>query len=745
MLMPKRVLFLLGLLWLSAASWADSGDRIMLPQARFSTGDHSAWKDPGFDDHEWKVLDTSRYYEEQGFAGYDGYSWYRIHVVIPSSLKDTSPWQERLQVFLASIDDVDQTYFNGVKIGQTGRMPEDPGGYDSQYQARRDYHVDLRSELVRWDRDNVIAVRVYDGGGGGGFHKGQPYLKMAQKIEGVALDPTQSSTRFLPNGRSSTTLKIANGFPVAQSGQLEISVKDGATGRVLQRQQQALQIAPMGSSQVAINTASRAGIQVTYRYLDTASGKTLEATQALPYLLTPPERPTPAIHGASVLGARAGRPLLYKIAATGRAPLRYSVSQLPAGLQLDDKTGVISGALAADGTYTMQLQARNALGQATRAFSIVVGDTLALTPPMGWNSWTAHGTGVSDALIRQAAQALIATGLAAHGWNYVNIDDGWEAQARNAQGEIVGNEKFPDMQALGDFLHQRGLKFGIYSSPGAFTCGHFLGSLGHERQDAASYARWGVDYLKYDLCSYADTMSKQPTLAEHQKPYQVMAQALQEAPRDVVFSLCQYGLKEVWNWGADVRGNLWRTTWDVEDSWDSVAKIGFAQAPYSAAAGPGHWNDPDTLVVGQLGWGNALHPSRLTPDEQYTQVSLWSLLAAPLLIGNDLSHMDAFTRNLLSNDEVIAINQDALGHAAQRVFQDQDWQVWVKDIEGGRKAVGVFNLGEEYRSFRLLPGLLGKTSFSKLRDAWRQRDLGRSAGGITLSAPAHGMALVIVE
>ncbi len=716
-----------------------------MPQARFSTGDNSEWKEPGFDDRGWKEINTSQYYEEQGFAGYDGYSWYRIHVVIPSSFKGTSFWQERLQVFLASIDDVDETFFNGVKIGQTGRMPTDPGGYDSQYQARRDYHVDLRSDIVRWDRDNVIAVRVYDGGGGGGFHKGPPYLRMAEKVDGVRLDPTRSITRFQPGKRATTTLAVVNEFPVAQDGSLEVIVKDAVSGITLQRQQKALQIEPMGTRLMPISTPARAGIQLSWRYQDLVTGKRVESMQVLPYLLTPPDSPRPAIHGASVVGARPGRPLLYQIAATGRAPLRYAAAPLPQGLRLDAKTGVISGSVAARGTYKVQLQARNALGRAERTISIVVGDTLALTPPMGWNSWTAHGTGVSDALIRKAAQALIDSGLTAHGWNYVNIDDGWEADKRNADGTISGNEKFPDMRALGDFLHARGLKFGIYSSPGPFTCGRFLGTLGHEQQDANSYARWGVDYLKYDLCSYSDTMSPQQTLAEHQKPYQVMGDILRELPRDVVFSLCQYGMKDVWNWGASVGGNAWRTTWDIEDSWDSVLKIGFSQSPYAASAGPGHWNDPDTLVVGKVGWGNTLHASRLTPDEQYSQLSLWSLLAAPLLIGNDLSSLDAFTLNLLTNDEVIAINQDPLGRAARRVFQDQDWQVWVKELAGGRLAVGVFNMGAQFRSFRLEPAMLGKTGSLRIRDAWRQKELGTFPSGLTLSAPAHGVALYLVH
>ncbi len=726
-----------------ANACAGADDKIPLPQARFATGDNSAWKDPDLDDRAWNQINTHDYYENQGYPGYDGYSWYRIHVLIPSSFKTTSHWPQRLRVFLSAIDDADETFFNGVRIGKTGRMPEDPGGYDSQYQAQRDYHLDLHGDVVRWDRDNVIAIRVYDGGGGGGFYKGTPYLKMAEKIEGVRLDTAQATHRFLGTKRLRSTLTVVNSYPVAQVGSIEYEVRDAASGRSLQRHKQPLNMAAMGTSQLQFTTPARPGIEVAYRYRDAATGQQLAVTQVLPYLLTPAQSLQPAIHGASVLGARPTSPLLYRIAATGRAPLRYAVAQLPAGLSLDPKQGVISGSIATRGTYKLELQVSNALGRATRELSIVVGDQIALTPPMGWNSWTAYGVGVSDALMRKAASDLIASGLAAHGWNYVNIDDGWESAQRSADGEISGNERFPDMRALGDYLHARGLKFGIYSSPGAFTCGRYLGTLGHERQDAWAYARWGVDYLKYDLCSYTDTMSKEQTLAEHQKPYQLMGEILRELPRDVNFSLCQYGEKDVWNWGESVGANSWRTTWDVEDNWESVVKIGFSQSPYAKAAGPGHWNDPDTLVLGRLGWGNALHPSRLTPDEQYSQVSLWSLLAAPLLIGNDLSSIDAFTLNLLTNDEVIAINQDRLGQAAQRVFEDQDWQVWVKPLEGGRKAVGVFNLGSQFRTFKLTPAMAGMDRAGKLRDAWRKKDLGAFGEGITVSAPAHGLALLV--
>jgi hypothetical protein len=431
-----------------------------------------------------------------------------------------------------------------------------------------------------------------------------------------------------------------------------------------------------------------------------------------------------------------------KVAATGRAPLTFSATSLPAGLKIDPVSGLITGVVASNGEHAVTLTVRNTLGTARDTLTIRIGDTLALTPPMGWNSWNAFGLGVDDARVREAADSLLSSGLAAHGWNYLNVDDGWESAARSGDGSIHGNEKFPDMVALGSYLHSRGLKFGIYSSPGPLTCGRFLGSLDHERQDAESYASWGVDYLKYDLCSYEDLMSPEKTLAEHQSPYRLMGEALRAQPRDIVFSLCQYGNRDVWKWGASVGGNAWRLGGDIEDTWPSLLEIIARQDTPAPYASSGHWNDPDMLVVGRVGWGGAPRPSRLTPDEQYSHMSLWSLLAAPLLLGNDLSQLDAFTRNLLTNDEVLAIDQDALGSAARRVLDRDGWQIWARDLSDGSRAIGIFNFGDGFRSLALDPATLGVAGNAALRDVWRQKALGPLTPGFSAHVPAHGVLLV---
>ena len=357
--------------------------------------------------------------------------------------------------------------------------------------------------------------------------------------------------------------------------------------------------------------------------------------------------PQPAIHGPRITGSTPGCPFLFLIPATGAKPLTFSARNLPEGLTLDAATGIISGTLKQDGTTVVDLSVKNALGESHRKLTIVGGKhKLALTPPLGWNSWNCWAGAVSDEKVRAAADAMVASGLAAHGFQYVNIDDCWEGK-RDANGEIQGNEKFPDMKALADYVHGKGLRFGIYSSPGPETCAGFEASWQHEQQDANTYAKWGVDYLKYDWCSYGRVAPPNPDLAAMQKPYRVMREALDHCGRDIVFSLCQYGMGDVWKWGAEVGGNCWRTTGDIRDEWGSMSGIGFAQTGHERFAGPGHWNDTDMLVVGKVGWGPVQHQTKLKPDEQLTHITLWCLQAAPLLIGCNMAALDEFTIALL--------------------------------------------------------------------------------------------------
>jgi alpha-galactosidase len=478
-----------------------------------------------------------------------------------------------------------------------------------------------------------------------------------------------------------------------------------------------------------------------------------------PYILTPVVSLKPRINGAKVYGARPGHPFLYRIAASGKKPMVYNVSKLPAGLKIDRNTGIISGALLSAGETKILVSVKNELGMARRELKIMGGENISLTPAMGWNSWNCFAEAVDATKVKAAADAMISSGLVDHGWSYINIDDCWEIKpgsndpllsgaTRDANGMIRSNKKFPNMNELTDYVHKLGLKAGIYSSPGETTCGGYTASYGYEEMDARQWANWGFDYIKYDWCSYYkfyDTTKDTSNLAELQKPYRALGEGLKKVNRDIVYSLCQYGMGNVGKWGRTVGGNSWRISRDVHDTWTSMSGIGFAQAGKEVNAGPGHWNDADMLVIGMVGWGPKLRQTRLSADEQYTHVSLWSLLASPLLIGCDMTRMDAFTKNLLTNDEVIEINQDPLGKQASRVYVKGKLEIWVKDMEDGSKAVGLFNRGIFPKTIKADWKAIGVRGKQLLHDAWRQKDLGTHNNFYTTELPAHGVKLLIVK
>jgi alpha-galactosidase len=499
---------------------------------------------------------------------------------------------------------------------------------------------------------------------------------------------------------------------------------------------------------------------------------TVSRVTPAPYILTPPPPARPRINGARVFGVRPGSPFLFAVPATGDRPMKFAARGLPAGLRIDSETGHITGILNEPGSYVVTLVAENVKGRASRTLRIVCGDRIALTPPMGWNSWNCFAGEVSAQRVKGAATAMVKTGLINHGWTYVNVDDFWQRHrdttdptlngpARDEDGRILPNARFGDMKALADYIHGLGLKAGLYSSPGPWTCGGCAGSYGHERQDAETYAAWGYDYLKYDWCSYgglteglAAADPKLPSVSWGKgssdreiarAPYQVMGDHLRRQPRDIVYSLCQYGMSSVWEWGGAVGGNCWRTTGDITGTWTSMSRIALAQDEAAAWARPGNWNDPDMLILGVIGWGNP-QPTRLTPDEQYLHFSLWCLFSAPLLIGCDLEKLDPFTLSLLTNDEVIALDQDPLGQQARCVDTVGDVRVYRKPLEDGSVAVGFCNFGRQpaelsYDNLARL-GLSGR---QQVRDLWRQQDLGTvTIGGepLPLKIPTHGIVLL---
>jgi alpha-galactosidase len=465
----------------------------------------------------------------------------------------------------------------------------------------------------------------------------------------------------------------------------------------------------------------------------------------------------PHINYPRITGATPGRPFQFLIPASGDAPLTYAARNLPAGLTLDAKTGIITGSLKAEGSTVVDLTVTNANGRATGQLTIVGGQhKLALTPALGWNSWNVWGGIVDDPKVRAAADGMLSSGLAAQGYTYINIDDAWEggwrklpnnrhdvAAGRDANGEIVTNEKFPDMKGLVDYIHSKGLKAGIYSGPGNTTCQGLMASLGHEEQDARTWAKWGFDYLKYDWCGSPGNANTNSPLDVLQKPYRLMRSVLDLLDRDVVFSLCQYGWGNVWEWGADVGGNSWRVTGDITDTWPSMSGIGFQQTGHEKYAGPGHWNDTDMLVVGRVGWGRSEpRDTQLTPNEQITHISLWALQGAPMLIGADMSQLDPFTIDVLGNPEVLSVSQDQLGKVIGRIFGDGRTDIWARKMNDGTLAVGLFNRGPEPTTIAVKLADLGLTGSQPVRDLWMHKDLTSANGQFSAVVPRHGAVLV---
>ncbi|MFT4093223.1 MAG: glycoside hydrolase family 27 protein [Niabella sp.] len=499
-------------------------------------------------------------------------------------------------------------------------------------------------------------------------------------------------------------------------------------------------------------------------------------------ILTPPVSDTPRINIPLLLGVRPNHPVLFKVPVTGRKPVGIKLLQVPKGCHYDEASGSLVGVVAQKGDYKFTIIAENALGKDSVTVILRVGDTISLTPPMGWSSWSCFGSDVTEKDIRQAADFIVKTGLINYGWSYINIDDCWmnrpslndpvfsikdslttkfEAKedlrkrlsrmrfneseligkVRDSAGNILSNKDFPDMKRLTDYIHSIGLKAGIYTSPGHVTCQNYIGSYGHELQDAIQFAKWGFDYLKYDWCGYS-LLAADRSVANLKTPYQLMNNALKQVQRDIVYSICEYGWGDVWKWGAQVGGNLWRTTSDIRDTWASISEIGFSMHGKEAYAGPGRWNDPDQLVVGYVGWSKSPRPTYLSPNEQYTQMSLWALLSAPLFIGADLTRLDSFTVKLLSNAEVIAINQDTLGYQGSRMLAKEPVQVWKKKLSDGSFAIGIFNTGDDPVLYDLYFKEIGLQGNWSVRDVWRQKDIKTSGSLLKQRINRHGVLLL---
>jgi alpha-galactosidase len=348
---------------------------------------------------------------------------------------------------------------------------------------------------------------------------------------------------------------------------------------------------------------------------------------------------------------------------------------------------------------------------------------------MGWNSWNKFGPDITDKIIRDQADAMVSSGMMAAGYKYINIDEGWEG-TRDAQGILHPNPAFPDMKALAAYVHAKGLKIGIYTSPGPKACGGREGSYGHEDQDARMFAGWDMDYLKYDWCTAGTVYQRE----QYPLALRKMSEALNKAGRPMVYSI--HGRGAVWQYSAAQGAQMWRTTGDINDTYARMLAIGFGQEGLEMFAGSGHWNDPDMLEVGNGG---------MKPNEYRMHMSLWCLLAAPLIAGNDLTSMTPETVSILTNPEVIAIDQDAAGKQGHRIMEQGAIVLMMKPLADGSKAVGFFNREQGVVTVTVQFADIGLAASASVRDLWARKDLGKFQSSFTTDVPEHGTVLVKIH
>jgi alpha-galactosidase len=472
---------------------------------------------------------------------------------------------------------------------------------------------------------------------------------------------------------------------------------------------------------------------------------------------------TPVINPPAITGNYPGTPFLFTIPTDGERPIHWTAKGLPQGLTLDESTGIITGIVKERGAWDVEITASNSHGTGKGKLKILTGDLLALTPPMGWNSWNTFDSHISDSLIRQVADSMVANGMRDAGYQYINIDDYWQLVERDSAGRIrVNREKFPDgIKAVADYVHSKGLKLGIYSDAAGLTCGGVAGSYGHETEDAADFAAWGIDLLKYDYCNAPPPRDSAITR------YKRMSEALRGTGRSIVFSICEWGEggipphgqaggRKPWEWAAEAGGSYWRTTLDIRNAWlldvynaqsNSIMQILDINAPLAGYASPGHWNDPDMLVVGidpsKSTVVNQAGKSGCSETEFRSHMSLWCLMAAPLLCGNDIRHMDKAVREILLNREILAVDQDPLGKQAERTRDDGDTEVFSKPLGDGSYAIGLLNRADsEDRVIRISWSEIGIRGEWMVRDLWEHKDLGPHTGFYEATVKPHQCVVV---
>ena len=499
-------------------------------------------------------------------------------------------------------------------------------------------------------------------------------------------------------------------------------------------------------------------------------------TDEAPYILTPAPSPAPRINGAKITGASANKPFMFTVATSGERPMTFEAEDLPGGLTIDREKGIITGITKTRGKYIVPVTATNSRGTCRDTIQIVIGGDLALTPYMGWSSWNVFAANVTQKGLEETAQAIHDKRLIDFGYTYVNIDDGWTIRMRRrandpaaatpsryADGTVRPNENFPDMKGLTDYIHSLGLKAGLYSSPGRTTCAGFEGSFGHEAEDIKTYSGWGFDFLKYDWCTYQNevpvAIAKEWALQKHyllerhdrQQPYFQISNLMKDSDRDMILNICQYGYSQVWQWGKEVGGHAWRTTSDIGANTPGLVGSMFQIVSFHErlgdCIGPGGWNDPDYLLFGNT-WNyqeRGLAPTPFTPSEQYSCMTYWCMMPAPLIFSGEMTTLDDFTKNVLCNAEVIDVNQDKLGKAGRMIRNKDMVEVWKKELSDGSAAIAIFNKRPYQCKIEVDWQELGYNGGYLIRDLWRQSDLGTTREVTSFDIPRHGCVMLKVN
>ena len=717
---------------------------------KFNKGDDINWAKPEYEDDYWDNINPTIYWENQGYEDYDGYAWYRIKFYLPTHMKMRAYLKDTVQFNLGKIDDTEQTYLNGYLIGQNGKnIPEnikkhfDAFENDSTaFNKNRLYKLHVNDARLLWDKENVLAIRVHDHYLNGGMYSNEKNISIKDIKDYIVFNINNNTYNFESRDHLFATCNL---FNISKKenfyGELKIVIKNVETNKIVYENTNKIKIKPEKNIEIAYDyklNSSQKHIAY-YKFEEKNSHIEIDIHEEIPYILTPEEPVEPRINCAKIFGSKIGAPIIFTVATSGKRPMRFYSNNLPSGLNLDSIQGILTGRIWESGNYYFTVSASNEHGETKETIRLKVGDKIALTPPMGWTSEYVWGTDIDSAKILNTAKAIKESGLINYGWTYVNIDDGWQDTSRNNEkNELFGNQKFSNIKILCDSIHMLGLKVGIYSSPGQYTCAGNLGSLNYAFLDIWTWYLWGIDFLKYDWCSY-ENIARDKSIEELQKPFFIMNRALSQLRKNVVYSICQNGIGEVWKWGELTGGNMWRTSTDVKFTWKNILNNGFSLSDLADYTKQGHWNDPGLLLLGSE--KKDINKKYLTVDEQYSYMSLWCLLSAPLILSCDIEKLDDFSMSLLTNNEVIAINQDILGKQAKKIFTENNIEIWIKPLSDGSHAIGIFNLGKEDINYTLNLIDIGFEEEYIIRDLWRQKNYEPTISKFEVQIPYHGVVL----